>query len=336
MDYLPHRCLVTGATGFVGAAVARCLQDQGWALRVLHRRGAELANLRGIEAERVIGDLRDENSLAMALRGCDTLFHVAADYRLWAPRPGELYRSNVDGSLALLRAAARAGLRRIVYTSSVAVLHAGRDGSSADEDTPVALADMIGHYKRSKFLAEQAVMASATALGLDVVVVNPSTPVGPGDIKPTPTGKLIVDAARGRIPAFVDTGLNVVHVDDVAQGHLLAFRLGQTGRRYILGGENLSLAQILAVVAEHVGRPAPRLRLPHGLVWMVALAAQNWARLRRSEGEPLATLDGVRMARKRMYFSSERACRELGYRPRPAVQGLHEAVDWFAARGYLD
>ena len=336
VDYLPQRCLVTGATGFVGAAVARCLQGQGWALRVLHRRGADLTNLHGIDAQRVVGDLRDENSLALALRGCDALFHVAADYRLWVPRPGELYRTNVDGSLALLRAAAGAGVRRVVYTSSVAVLHASRDGSSANEETPVSLADMIGHYKRSKFVAEQAVGASAAELGLDVVVVNPTTPVGPGDIKPTPTGKLIVDAARGRIPAFVDTGLNVVHVDDVALGHLLAFRFGETGRRYILGGENMSLARILAVVARQVGRPPPRLRLPHRLVWMVALVAQNWARLRRSEREPLATLDGVRMARNRMYFSSDRACRELGYRPRPAEQGLHEAVDWFAARGYLD
>ncbi|NKC14956.1 MAG: NAD-dependent epimerase/dehydratase family protein [Gammaproteobacteria bacterium] len=333
---VPRRTLVTGATGFVGSAVARCLLANGFNLRLLHRKDALLDNLEGIDAERITGDLCDARSLRIAMAGCDALFHVAADYRLWARQPRALYRTNVKGSAALLRAAAGAGVGRVVYTSSVAVLHAGMDGSVADEQTPVTLGEMVGHYKRSKYLAEQAVHAVAAELGMQVVTVNPSTPIGPRDIKPTPTGKIIVDAAKGLIPVYVDTGLNVVHVDDVAEGHLQAFWHGTPGRRYVLGGENMPFVKILRLVAQRIGRRVPKIRLPHAAVWPIALIAEGWARLRRSDQEPLATLDGVRMSMKRMYFSSARAREELGYRPRPATQAIDDALDWFAKNGYLD
>ncbi len=326
--------LVTGATGFVGSAVARALLDSGETLRLLVRPESDRRNVEGLRAEMVEGDLRDRASLERACHGCQALFHVAADYRLWVPEPDEIYAANVDGTRALMEAAGAAGVTRIVYTSSVATLGLNRDGSPADEATPVALADMIGHYKRSKFLAEAEVRRLVAEAGLPAVVVNPSMPVGPRDIKPTPTGRMILEAARGRMPAFVDTGLNVVHVADVAAGHVLAFERGALGERYILGGENLALREILGVIARRCGRPPPRLRLPHGLVLPLAYAAEAWARLRRS-GEPFATVDGLRMAKKRMYFSSAKAEAELGYQSRPAEAALADAVDWFREAGYL-
>jgi dihydroflavonol-4-reductase len=326
--------LVTGATGFVGSAVARKLLDAGEAVRVLARAGSDRRNIAGLEAEVATGDLRDPDSLKRALAGCRALYHVAADYRLWIPRPDEIYETNVEGTRRLLLAAAEAGVERMVYTSSVATLGIKRDGTPSDEVTPVALSDMIGHYKRSKFLAEEAVKALIADQGLPVVIVNPSTPIGPRDVKPTPTGRVIVEAASGRVPAFVDTGLNVVHVDDVAAGHLLAHAKGRVGERYILGGQDMTLAEILAQVATLVGRRPPRIRLPHGAILPLAYAAEAWARA-RGQGEPFVTVDGLKMARKHMFFSSAKAARELDYQARPASEALSEAVAWFRAEGYL-
>jgi dihydroflavonol-4-reductase len=325
--------LVTGASGFVGAAVVRVLLDAGYEVRVLVRKTSNRKNLQGLNFDTAVGDLRDVASLRDALDGCGALFHVAADYRLWARDPEALYASNVDGSVNVMRAAADAGVERIVYTSSVATLGLNSDGSPADEETPVALDHMIGDYKRSKFLAEKAVTKLVADAQLPVVIVNPSTPIGPRDVKPTPTGRLILDAAAGRIPAFVNTGLNVAHVDDVARGHLQAFEKGTIGERYILGGENMSLEEILRSVAAISGRKPPKLRLPHGLVLPIAYAAEAWARL--FGGEPLATVDGVKMSRKRMYFSCQKAERELGYSHRPADEAIRDAVDWFRQNGYL-
>ncbi len=323
---------LTGASGFVGAAVARALDARGAALRLLVRPGGDRRNLAGLDAEIVDGDLRDVPAFAARLAGCHALFHVAADYRLWARRPQDLYDINVDGSRALVRAAQAAGVVRIVYTSSVAVLGINPDGTPSDEETPVSLADMVGHYKRSKFLAEQAVRELVARESAPVVIVNPSTPIGPGDVKPTPTGRIILEAARGRMPAYVETGLNVVHVDDVAQGHLLAFDKGRVGERYILGGEDLTLGAILQIVAAHAGKPAPRLKLPHRLVYPVAVASELIAYV--TGREPFATRDGVRMARKHMYFSSAKAQRDLGYAARPAADAVADAVAWFRANGY--
>ncbi|HXS74340.1 MAG TPA: hopanoid-associated sugar epimerase [Rhodanobacteraceae bacterium] len=324
--------LVTGATGFVGSAVARCVLNAGARVRALVRASSRLDNLRGLDVETVTGDLCAPESLARAVQGCRGVFHVAADYRLWARHPSEIYATNVRGSRNLLVAAARAGVQRVVYTSSVATLGARADGSPADEETPVSYGDMIGHYKRSKFLAERKVRAVAGAHGLDVVIVNPAAPVGPRDIKPTPTGRMILDAARGRMPAYVDTGLDIVHVDDVARGHWLAYQRGVRGRRYILGGENLGLREILARVARISGHHPPRWRLPPDAVLPIAWAAEAWARL--SGRTPLITVAGVELSRKRMYFSHARAARELGYEPRPAQSALEDAVHWFDAHGY--
>ncbi len=325
--------LVTGATGFVGAAVLRALLDAGRAVRALVRATSDRRNLEGLDVEPVEGELGDAASLGRAVAGCTGLYHVAADYRLWVPEPATIYRANVEGTKALMRAAAEAGVARIVYTSSVAVLGLHADGAPADETTPATLDDMIGPYKRSKFLAEQAVTEMA-AEGLPVVIVNPSTPIGPRDVKPTPTGRMVVEAAAGRMPAFVDTGLNLVHVDDVAAGHLLAFEHGQIGARYILGGEDMSLRDILAEIAALAGRKPPRVQLPHGLILPFAFAAEGIARL--TGREPFATVDGIRMARKKMYFTSAKAAEALGYRPRPAAEALRDAVAWFRANGYLD
>lgn len=323
--------LVTGGTGFVGAAVVRALLDRGRSVRALARPGSDRRNLDGLDLEIVDGDLRDPASLARAVQGADQVYHVAADYRLWVRRPAELYTANVDGSRALVRAAAEAGASRIVYTSSVAVLATAKPGVSADEETPVSVDNMIGHYKRSKFLAEQAVMAEV-ASGAPVVIVNPSTPVGPRDIKPTPTGRLIRDAAAGKLPAYVETGLNVVHVDDVAAGHLLAAQKGAVGRRYILGGENLSLRDVLGLIAAESGREPPNVRLPRRPLFPLAWASEAWARATRTETEPLLTVDGLKMAGKLMWFSSARAEAELGYAHRPASEAIRDAVDWFSNR----
>jgi len=320
--------LVTGATGFVGSAVARTLLGHGYAVRALVRPDSDRRNLQGLAVEPVVGDLTDPASLAGAVRGCQGLFHVAADYRLWTPDPDALYRVNVQGTRMIMEAALAAGVPRIVYTSSVATLGLHADGTPADESTPVTLQDMIGHYKRSKFLAEAEVRRLVAEQGLPAVIVNPSTPVGPRDIKPTPTGRLIRDALTGRMPAYVDTGLNIVHVDDVAIGHWLAFERGRAGERYILGGENLALREILEQVAALSGRRPPRLRLPHELILPVAYLSEGWARL-TGGGEPRVTVDGVRLARKYMYFSSDKARDALGYRPRPARDALADAVSWF-------
>ena len=326
-------CLVTGATGFVGAAVARVLLKAGHRVRVLARPESDRRNLAGLAVEVVQGSLEDPPSLAAAVAGCRYLFHVAADYRLWVPDPAAMFRVNVEGTRELMLAALAAGVERIVYTSSVATLGIVPDGV-ADEGTPSTVEDMIGPYKRSKFEAEEVVSALVGERGLPAVIVNPSTPIGPGDVKPTPTGRIIVEAARGRMPGYVDTGLNVVHVDDVALGHLLAAQHGRVGRRYILGGENMTLAEILTEVAGVSGQRPPSLKIPYGVVLPIAAGAEALARL--TGREPFATVDGVRMSRKKMFFGSDRAMRELGYAPRPARQAVADAVAWFRANRYLE
>lgn len=328
--------LVTGATGFVGSAVTRALLARGETVRVLARPDSDRRNIESLSVEVAEGDLRDPASLERALAGCEALFHVAADYRLWVPDPETIYEANVAGTRRLMLAAGQAGVARIVYTSSVATLGLNRDGSPANEETPVALSDMIGHYKRSKFLAEEEVRGLVEHNGLPAVIVNPSMPVGPRDIKPTPTGRIIVEAASGRIPAFVDTGLNVVHVDDVAAGHLLAFERGIVGQRYLLGGDNKTLREILTEVAHLCERRPPRIGLPHGLVLPIAYLAEAWARLNKNSSEPFVTVDGLRMAKKRMFFSSAKAESDLGYRARPSVEALGDAISWFRQAGYLN
>ncbi len=328
------KTFITGASGFVGSAVLRQLIQADHTVLALVRPNSDRRNLDGLPVEIVTGDLTEPDSFAPALAGCDNLFHVAADYRLWVTRPDEMYETNVTGTRNLMLAAARAGVNRVVYTSSVATLGLNSDGSPADEATPVTIDDMIGHYKRSKFLAEAEVKRFAHEEGLPVVIVNPSAPVGPRDIRPTPTGRVIVDAASGQLPVYVDTGLNVVHVDDVAVGHLLASELGTIGRRYVLGGQNLSLKEILSYIASITHRPPPRVRLPHNLILPIAYLIEGWSRV-TGNAEPLITVDGVRMAKKRMFFSSERARRELGYNSRPAEEALRDAVEWFQQHGYL-
>ncbi len=322
---------VTGATGFVGSAVARQALAAGARVRVLARPGSDRRNLAGLDVEVAEGDLDDPASLERAVAGCDAVFHVAADYRIWVPDADAMLRTNVEGTRALMHAAQAAGVRRIVYTSSVATLGLRPDGQPADEDTPVRLDDMVGPYKRSKFLAEAAVSAMVEREGLAAVIVNPSTPIGPRDVKPTPTGRIVVEAANGRMPAYVDTGLNLVHVDDVAAGHLAALERGQVGRRYILGGENLTLAEMLAAIAALAGRRPPRVKLNRRLLFPLAYGAEAWAR--RTGRDPFVTVDGLRMAAKRMFFSSARAEAELGYRTRPARQALADALEWFRAAG---
>jgi dihydroflavonol-4-reductase len=332
MPSSPDLSLVTGATGLVGSAVVRALLQAGRRVRVLARPNSNRRNLADLAVEIAEGSLEDTGSLARAVAGCRFVYHVAADYRIWVPDPAPMFRANVQGTHDLLGAALEAHVERVVYTSSVATLGLVPAGS-ADETTPSRAEDMIGPYKRSKFEAEEVAREFARERGLPVVIVNPSTPVGPGDIKPTPTGRLILEAARGQMPAFVDTGLNIVHVDDVAAGHLAAAEKGRIGERYILGGENMSLAEIIAAVSRQVGRRPPRLRLPHTALFPVAFGAEVAARI--SGREPFVTLDGVRMSRKKMYFTSDKARRELGYKPRPAHQAIADAVGWFKANGYL-
>jgi dihydroflavonol-4-reductase len=323
---------VTGAKGFVGAAVARALLADGWGVRALVRKGSDRSNLSELPVELAVGDLTDRPSLDRAVADCEALFHVAADYRLGAPDPSQLYRANVDGTRNILTAAREAGVGRVVYTSSVATIGIPPDGTPGDERTPAALEAMIGHYKRSKFFAEQAALEAARD-GLSLVIVNPSTPIGPGDVKPTPTGQVVLDAAAGRMPAYVDTGLNIVHVDDVAAGHLLALRRGRAGERYILGGQDMTLEQILSEIARIVGRKPPRIRLPYGVVLPMAYLAEGMARISGRSGR--LTLEGVRMSRKRMFFSSAKAERELGYTWRPPVDAFADAVRWFRERGLV-
>jgi dihydroflavonol-4-reductase len=326
------RALVTGASGFVGSRVARLLLAAGWEVRALVRASSSPLNLKDLPVEQVRGDLTDPASLEAAVAGCQALLHVAADYRLGAPKPQELYRSNVEGTRSIVTAAMRAGLERIVYTSSVATVGIPKDGTPGDEDTPVSVDDMIGHYKRSKFLAEQAAL-ELTRAGAPLVIVNPSTPIGPGDVKPTPTGQIVLDAALGRTPAYVDTGLNIAHVDDVAAGHLLALEKGRVGERYILGGEDMSLREILTEVTRLVGRPAPKVRLPHAVVLPIAYLSEGFARLTGTSTR--VTVESVRMSQKRMFFSSSKAERELGYRHRPPVEAFADAIAWFREEGHL-
>ena len=324
--------LVTGATGFVGSAVARAFLARGHALRLLARPNGNRANIAGLPAEIIEGDLRDPASLERAVAGCRYVVHVAADYRLWVPDPVVMNRANVDGTRALLLAAQAAGVERMVYCSSVAALGLIGDGTPADETTPNSLAKVIGTYKQSKYLAEQAVLELARD-GVPVVIVNPSAPVGPRDIKPTPTGKMIADTAAGRMPAYVDTGLNVVHVDDVAEGHALALERGRVGECYILGGEDMGMQELLALVGEAAGRKPPRIKLPHGALYPLALVSEGLARV--AGIEPIVTRDILAMAKKKMFFSSAKARAELGYNPRPAREAVFDAVAWFREQGRI-
>jgi dihydroflavonol-4-reductase len=323
--------LVTGGTGFIGARVARRLVQRGASVRVLARASSRRDLLGDLAVEYVEGDLRDPESLRAAVRGCRHVFHVAADYRLWAPRPAELYETNVEGTRHVIEAAAAAGVERIVYTSSVGALGLPADGRPGDETTPVTLAEMIGQYKRTKFLAEQEALRLVAA-GAPVVLVHPSTPVGPGDVKPTPTGQMIVDFLCGRMPAFVDTGLNLVHVDDVAEGHLLALERGRVGERYILGHRNMTLREIFDLLGALTGLPSPRREIPLGVALAVGHVSQWWSD-QISHRPPRVPLEGVRMARKRMFFDSSKAVRELGMPQTPIDRALAEAVDWFRAHG---
>jgi dihydroflavonol-4-reductase len=326
--------LLTGATGFVGAAVLRSLIAAGHNVRALGRANSNRHNLTGVDCEIAIGDLAEPDSLKRAVRGCEAVFHVAADYRIWVPDYHKMNRVNVQGTVDLIQAAAAAGVSRIVYTSSVATLRLRDDGFPSDEESHAQLSDMIGAYKQSKFLAEREVKRLVADAGIPVVIVQPSAPFGPGDVKPTPTGRLVVEAASGRMPAYVNTGLNVVHVNDVAAGHLLAYQKGRVGETYILGGENRTLQWILETVAEFTGRRPPRIRLPHWFVIPIAYIVEGITRVRGS-GEPLITVDSVRMARKLMYFSIDKARRELGYSPRPAVEALRDEIEWFYEHSYV-
>ena len=325
--------LVTGATGFVGSAVARVLAARGHELRLLTRPSSDRRNLAGLDAEIVTGDLTDPGSLRRAAAGCRYVVHVAADYRIWVPDPDEMLRANVEGAVAMVRAAAEAGAERIVHCSSVAALGQIGDGTLADEVTPANEADFVGVYKRSKYLAEKAVLDLVRSESLPVVVVNPAAPVGPRDIKPTPTGKMILDAAAGRVPAYIDTGLNIVHVDDVAEGHVLALEKGTIGERYILGGENMLLKDILGLVANVVHRRPPSIQLPEAVVWPAAFIMEKLAKV--TGIAPLMTRDHLKMARKKMFYSSAKAMSELGYRPRPVRVAVEDAVAWFRTNGML-
>jgi dihydroflavonol-4-reductase len=323
---------VTGAAGFVGSAVVRALLAEGFRVRALVRSTSSRINLAIPGLDVVEGDMRDEPGVARAAAGARYVFHVAADYRLWARDPEEIVRNNRQGTLAVMRAAKAVGAERIVYTSSVATLKVGLDGACADETMPLDASAAIGAYKRSKVVAENEVLAMV-AEGLPAVIVNPSTPIGPRDVHPTPTGRIVVEAAAGRIPAFVDTGLNLVHVDDVAAGHLQALRQGRIGERYILGGENFTLAQILAAIAKLVGRQPPRIRLPRNGCFPLAYAAEAMAHM--TGRQPFVTVDGLRMAKYLMYVTCAKAQAELGYAPRPPVEALADAIAWFRERGML-
>lgn len=326
------KAFVTGATGFVGSHVARALAEGGAALRLLVRSTSRTENIAELRAEIAPGDLRDPASLKNGMSGCEFVFHVAADYRLWVRDPEEMYRSNVEGTRAIIKAAQESGVRRVIYCSSVATMGFASDGTIADEDSPVSLDDMIGHYKRSKFMAEQ-VALEAGRNGANVVVVNPTTPVGEGDIKPTPTGRIIVDFLNRKFPAYVDTGLNLADVREVARGHLLAMEKAAPGERYILGGEDLTLKQILDKLGELTGLPSPNAKVPHAVAMGFAVLDQFFTGTLRGK-EPRATVDAVRMGRKKMFASSAKAERELGYRIVPVEDALQRAISWFQAHGY--
>ena len=326
------KCFVTGATGFLGSHVARQLLARGAELRLLVRATSRTDNIDDLAAERVIGDLRDPESLKKGMSGCEFVFHVAADYRLWARNGQELYHSNVEGTRNVLQAARDSGVRRVIYTSSVATMGFGNNGRLTDERTPVALSNMIGDYKRSKFMAERLVIEAGLA-GQNVVMVNPTTPIGERDIKPTPTGRIVVDFLRRKFPAYVDTGLNLVDVVDCAEGHLLAMEKAVPGERYILGGENLTLKQILDKLAAITGLPSPKVKLPYAMAYATGVVDTlvTGGIMRR---EPRVTLDSVRMGRKKMFVTSAKAERELGWSPRPVDGALRRAAEWFQANGY--
>jgi hopanoid-associated sugar epimerase len=326
------RILVTGVSGFVGSAVARAFARRGYEVRGFVRESSDRTNLADFPGETATGDMRDSASVGRALAGCDFLAHVAADYRLWARDPEEIVRNNRAGTEAVMQAALRAGTKRIVYTSSVATI-APLPGAPATEERPLTERQAIGAYKRSKVTAERMVERMVAEQGLPTVIVNPSTPIGPRDVKPTPTGRILVEAAMGRMPAFVDTGLNLVHVDDVAEGHVLALEKGQIGRRYILGGEDVSLAALLADIAALVGRTPPRISLPIAPLVPLAWIAEGWGQI--TGREPMLTRDALKMARHHMFFSSDRARAELGYYPRPYSQAVAEALAWFRAQGMI-
>jgi dihydroflavonol-4-reductase len=326
--------LITGATGLVGSAVARKLVAEGFPVRALVRLGSPRFHLDGLDLEFVRGDIRDAESVRRAMTGVRYVFHMAADYRLWARDPSEIFAANVEGTRIVMQEARSAGVERVVYTSSVATLAVRPDGSPADETGPLTAAEGIGAYKRSKIAAERLVEAMVARDALPAIIVNPSTPIGPRDVKPTPTGRIIVETARGRVPGFLDTGLNLVHVDDVADGHLAALKRGVIGERYILGGENVRLADMMADIARLAGRRPPRLLLPRAVVLSVAYAAEATAWL--TGREPFTTRDGIRMAEHRMFFTAAKAERELGFRARPYRQGLEDAIHWFGAAGYLN
>lgn len=326
------KIFVTGATGFVGHHVAHTLAAQGAQLRLLVRKTSNLANLEGIPGETHVGDLADPASIAPALEDCEAVMHVAADYRLWIPDPQAMYRANVDGTRELLRMAREAGIRRVVYTSSVATMGFRRDGLIVNEDTPVALENMVGHYKRSKFLAEQEAISAANA-GQDVMILNPTTPIGPYDTKPTPTGRIFVDFLNGKFPAYMDTGLNLVDVAEVARTHAAALEVGTPGRCYILGGENLTLKQILDKMSAITGIPSPTVKIPFAIAATYAFFEENITGRMRGK-EPRATLEEVRMGRKKMYASSARAQQELGFRVAPVYPAMRSAIEWFRAHGY--
>ncbi|BBA69222.1 hopanoid-associated sugar epimerase [Geobacter sulfurreducens] len=325
------KVFVTGATGFIGASIVRELLKDGCHVRVLARPGSDRRNLAGLDVEICEGDLRDRQALEHGLAGCEVLYHAAADYRLWTRTPAAMYAANVDGTRNILEAALRRGIAKVVYTSSVGTLGNPGNGTPGTETTPVTFADMVGHYKKSKFLAEREAEAFI-ARGLPLVIVNPSTPVGPHDVKPTPTGKIIVDFLNRKMPAYLDTGLNIIDVEDCARGHLLAARHGRVGEKYILGHENLTLREIFALLARLTGIPAPRVRLPHTPILMAAYVNEALAKL--TGKEPLIPLAGVQMAKKFMFFESSKATGELGLQRRPAVDALRRAVEWFRANGY--
>jgi dihydroflavonol-4-reductase len=325
--------LITGANGFVGAAVARALLAAGHDVRALVRTSSSRVNLADPRLEIVTGDLREAASIERAMAGVRYLFHVAADYRLWARHPDEIVHTNVEGTRAVMEAAKRAGVERIVYTSSVATLAARPDGGPSDEDHPLAAKDAVGAYKYSKVMAERLVQTMIAEFGLPAVIVNPSTPIGPGDVRPTPTGRIIVEAAAGRMPAYVDTGLNLVHVDDVAAGHLAALDKGRIGELYILGGQDVLLGDMLRDIAQRVGRKPPTVRLPRRLIFPIAYGAEAIAHF--TGREPFVTTTGLKLAKDRMFFSTAKAERELGYRARPYTEAIAEAIAWFRQNGYL-
>lgn len=326
------KAFITGATGFLGSHVARVLAEQGADIRLLVRSTSNLKNLEGLKAQTATGDLRDAASLEKAMSGCDTVFHVAADYRLWVRDPHEMYRSNVEGTRALLEAARKNGVRRVVYTSSVATIGFRTDGQPADEESPVSLAEMIGHYKRSKFMAEQVAMEAGRS-GMDVVTVNPTTPIGEQDVKPTPTGRIVVDFLKRKFPAYVETGLNLVDVRECARGHVAALEKGRTGERYILGGEDLTLKQILDKLGAITGLPSPKIKLPYLFAFMAGIAGE-YITGRLMRGDPRATVDTVRMGKKKMFASSAKGERELGWKIVPVDDALKRAVNWFRVNGY--